>query len=97
MLYWYTGEGNSKSLQPSCLENPVNSIKSKKDMKLKDEPHPHPQISMLLKKSRERATKGIKRLSQSGNDAQSWMCLVVEVKSDAVKNDVAKESGMLGP
>ena len=28
--------------------------------------------------------------------AQFWMCLAVKVKSDAVKNNIAKESGMLG-
>ena len=30
-----------------------------------------------------------KQLHQSGNDAQLWMCLVVKVKSDAVKNSIA--------
>ena len=34
---WSTGEGNDKPLQYSCLENPVNSMKRQKDMKLKDE------------------------------------------------------------
>ena len=34
---WSTGEGNGKSLQYSCLENPMNSIKMQKDMTLKDE------------------------------------------------------------
>ena len=34
---WSTGEGNGKPLQYSCLENPVNSMKSQKDMTLKDE------------------------------------------------------------
>ena len=27
---WSTGEGNGKPLQNSCLENPMNSMKSKK-------------------------------------------------------------------
>ena len=26
---WYTGEGNGKPLQYSCLEKPMNSIKGK--------------------------------------------------------------------
>ena len=30
-----------------------------------------------------------KRLSQSKNNAQLWMCLVTEVKSNAVKNNIA--------
>ena len=34
---WSTGEGNGKLLQPSCLENPMNSMKRQKDMTLKDE------------------------------------------------------------
>ena len=36
---WSTGEGNGKPLQYSCLENPMNGMKRKKDMILKDE-HP---------------------------------------------------------
>ena len=34
---WFTGEGNGKPLQYSYLENPMNSMKKKKDMALKDE------------------------------------------------------------
>ena len=33
---WSTGEGNGKPLQHSCFENPMNSMKRQKDMKLKD-------------------------------------------------------------
>ena len=32
-----TGEGNSKPLQSSCLENPMNSTKRQKYMTLKEE------------------------------------------------------------
>ena len=34
---WSTGEGKSKPLQYSCLENPINNMKRQKDMTLKDE------------------------------------------------------------
>ena len=34
---WSTGKGNSKPLQYSCLENPVNSMKRQKDSTLKIE------------------------------------------------------------
>ena len=34
---WSTGEGNSKPLQYSCLENPMNSMKKQKNRTLKDE------------------------------------------------------------
>ena len=39
----------------------------------------------------------MKRLGQSRNGAQLWMCLVVRVKSENVKNNVAQEPGILGP
>ena len=34
---WSTGEGNGKSLQYSCLENLMNSMKRQKDMTPEDE------------------------------------------------------------
>ena len=34
---WSTGEGNGKTLQYSCLKNPMNSMKRQKDGTLKDE------------------------------------------------------------
>ena len=34
---WSIGEGNSKPLQYSCLENPMNSMKRQKDRTVKDE------------------------------------------------------------
>ena len=34
---WSTGEGNGKPLQYSCLENPMNPMKSQKDSTMKDE------------------------------------------------------------
>ena len=34
---WSTGEGNGKTLQNSCLENPMNRRKRQKDRTLKEE------------------------------------------------------------
>ena len=34
---WSTGEGNGKTLQHSCLENPMNSMKRQNDKTQKDE------------------------------------------------------------
>ena len=34
---WFTGEGNGKSLQYSCLEDPMNSMKRQNDRTLKEE------------------------------------------------------------
>ena len=34
---WFTGEGNGKPLQYSCLENSMNSMKRQNDRILKEE------------------------------------------------------------
>ena len=39
----------------------------------------------------------MKQLGQSANDAQLWICLVVKVKFNAIKNNIAQEPGMLSP
>ena len=52
---------------------------------------------MLLEKSREIAPEGMKRLSQSENNAQLWICLVVKEKSNVVKNNTVQELEMRGP
>ena len=52
---------------------------------------------MLLEISGEITPERMKRQSQSGNNTQLWMCLVVKEKSNAVKNNIAQEPGMLGP
>ena len=86
---WSTGKGNGNPLQYSCLENPMNNMKRQREMTLKDE---HPRLVVVqyaLEKSGEIAPEGMKKLSQSGNNAQLWMCLVAKVKSDAVKNNIA--------
>ena len=80
---WSTGEGNGKPLQYSCLENPINSMKRQKDMTLKDE------LPRSMEISGEIAQERMKRLRQSENTTQLWMCLVMQVKSDAVKNNIS--------
>ena len=44
---------------------------------------------MLLEISGEIVQEGMKRLSQSGINFQLWVCLVMKVKSDAVKKNLA--------
>ena len=50
------------------------------------------QVSyMLLGKSRGQlpvVPERIEQLGQSKNNAQSWMCLVVKVKFNAIKNNI---------
>ena len=92
-----TGEGNGKPLQYSCLENHKNSMKRQKDMTLKDELPRLVGAQYATGEEQRKDPEGMKRLSQSGNNAHLWICLVVKVKSDAVKNNIAQEPGILGP
>ena len=65
----------------------MNTMKRQK----KDMTQEAPQLvsNMLLGQSREIAPERMGRPSQSGNDSQLWLSLVVKVKSDAVKNSIA--------
>ena len=86
---WPTGERNDQSLQRFCFESSMNIMRRQKDMTPKDE---HPQlvgVQYANRKRRKIAPEGIKRLRQSGNDAQFWMCLVVKAESDVVKTNIA--------
>ena len=82
--YW-----NGKPLQYSCLENPMNSMKRQKGMTLKDE--------LLRSVGAQYATgdqwkitpERMKEWSQSKNNTQLWMLLVIEARSDAVKSNIA--------
>ena len=75
----------------------MNSMKRQKDRTLKDEPSKSVGVLHAAGEERRNSSRGMKRLSQSGNDIQLWMCLVMEVKSSAVKNNIAYESGVLSP
>jgi len=70
---WSTGEGNGKSLQYSCLENPMNSMKRRKDRTLKDELPRSVGAQMLLEKSGEITPERMRRWSQSENNTLLWM------------------------
>ena len=70
---WSTGEGNSKPLQYSCLENPMNSMKRQKDMILKDELPRLVGAQYTTEKSGEITPERMKRWSQGKTNAQLWM------------------------
>ena len=97
---WSTKEGKSKPLQYSCLENPMNSMKRQRYDTGRWRPPGCKVSNMLPEKSRGQlliAPERMKQLDQRGNDAQLCTCLVVMVKSDAIKNNAACKPGMLGP
>ena len=82
---WSTGEGNGKPLQYSGLENPMNSMKRQKDRTLKDELPRLVVPNMLLEISGDLTPERMKRWSQSKNNTQLWMWLVMEVKFDSLR------------
>ena len=94
---WSSGEGNGKPLQHSCLENSISSMKREKDTTLKDKLPRSVGAQHATGESGEIASEGMKRPNQSINNVLLWMCLMVAVKSNYVKNNIVKESGMLGP
>jgi len=50
---------------------------------------PQKMLNKIPGNGGEIAPKRMKRLGQSRNDTYLWVCLVVKVKSDAVKNNIA--------
>ena len=84
-----TGEGNGKPLQYSYLENPMNSMKRQDDRTPKDELFRSVGANMLLEVSGQTTSERMKGWSQSKNNTQLWMGLVIEARSDAVKSNIA--------
>ena len=84
-----TGEGNGKPLQHSCLENPMNSMKRQKDRTLKDELPRWVGAKYATGDQWRNNSKKMKRWSQSKNNTQLWMGLVIEARSNAVKSNIA--------
>ena len=70
---WSTGEGNGKTLQYSCLENPMNSMKRQNNRILKEELPRSVGPNVLLEISGEITPESMKGWSQSKNNTQLWM------------------------
>ena len=77
---WSTGEGNGKPLQYSCLENPMNSMRRQNDRTLKEELPRLVGAQNVLEISREITPERMKGWSQSKNNTQLWMGLVIEAR-----------------
>ena len=77
------------ALQYSCLENPMNSMKRQKDLTLKDELPRSVGTQYVTAEEQRKKFRRNEQAEPNKNNIQLWMCLVVEVKSDAVKNNTA--------
>ena len=86
---WSTGEGNGKPLKDSCLENPMNSMRRQNDRILKEELPRSVGAQYANGISGEITPERMKGWSQSKNNTQLWIGLVIEVRYDAVKSNIA--------
>ena len=84
-----TGEGNGKSLQYSCFENPINSIKRQKGIKLKGELPRSVGAQYATGDQWRNNSRKNEETAKAKNNTQLWMWQVMEVKSDAVKSNIA--------
>ena len=94
---WSTGEGNSKPFQYSCLENPMNSMKSQNDRILKEE---LPRLVGAQYASGDQWRNNSRK--NEGMEPKQKQYPVVDViddrsKVDAVKSNIAQETGMSDP
>ena len=86
---WSTGDRNGKPLQYSCLDNPMNSMKRQKDRILKEELSR--SVNAQYAAGDQWRNNSIKNegMEPKQNNTQLWICLVIEARSDAVKNNTA--------
>ena len=75
----------------TCLENPKNSMKRQKDMTLKDE---LPKLEGAQYATREEWRNNSRKNKETEQKQKQQP--VVDVKSDAVRNNITWEPGMLG-
>ena len=84
-----TGEGNGKPLQYSSLEKPMSSMKRQKDRTLKEELPTSVGAQYATGDSGEITPERMKGWSQSKNNTQLWVGLVIEARYNAVKSNIA--------
>ena len=86
---WTTGEGNSKPLQYSCLENPMKSMKRQKDRTLKDE---IPRLVVAQYATGEEWRNNSKKNEETEPKQKQHQAVGMTgdgVKSNAIKSNIA--------
>ena len=86
---WSTGEGSRKPFQYSYLENPMNSMKRQKDRTLKDELPRSVGAEHATGDQWKNNSRRNEGMSQSKNNTQLWMGLVIKARFDAIKSNIA--------
>ena len=86
---WSTGEGNGKPLQNSCLENPMSNMKKQKGMTLKDELPRSAGAQYATRKEWRNNFRKNEEMESKQKQHPFMGCWVMEVKSGAVKSNIA--------
>ena len=86
---WSTGEGNGKSLQYSCLENPMNSMKRQNDRILKEKLPRSVGAQYATGDQWRNNSRKNEGMELKQKNTQLWMWLVIEARSNAVKSNIA--------
>ena len=83
------GEGKGNPLQYSCLDIRLNSMKRQNDRILKEELSR--SVNAQYAAGDQWRNNSIKNegMEPKQNNTQLWICLVIEARSDAVKNNTA--------
>ena len=86
---WSTGEGNGKPFQYSCPENPIKSMKRQKHRTLKDELPRSIGAQYAIGDWWRNNSRKNEETETNKNNIQLWMGLVMEIKSKAIKSNLA--------
>ena len=70
---WFTGEGNGKPLQHSCLQTPMNSMKRQNDWILKEEPPRSVGAQYATGDQWRNNSRKNEGMEQSKKNTQLWM------------------------
>ena len=92
----FTGEINGKPFQ-YCLENPMNSMKRQNDMTLSNELPRQVDTQYATGEEWRNTSEKNEEAEPKQKQQPAVDMLVMEVKSDAVKYNIAQEPVMLGP
>ena len=85
---WSTGEGNGKLLQDSCLENPMNSMKTQNDTILKEKLPRSVGAQYATGDQWRNNSRKNEGMEPKQNNTQLWMRLVIEQSSNAIKSNI---------
>ena len=89
VLVMSTGEENGKPLQYSCLENTMNSMKRQNDRILKEELTRLIDTQYATEDQWRNNSRKNEGMESKQKNTQLWMWLVMKVKSNAVKRNIA--------